>query len=175
MSKPASRKAPRPVQPGISLQQQSGWREAFEAYGAALSMAEAGEGDLARAILGEFHAEHRKILVLAPHEGLPGSMAEYSVNLAERLGFDLVLLSVGSSAKRGADFESQAREAAAPLFEEAARRGVCCAHILRQGQSGEVLNAVSMELRRVEFVITSRPQAERRVAALMVPEFSYRC
>jgi hypothetical protein len=175
MPKPANSKAQRPVQPGISLQQRGGWREALETYGEALSLAEAGERDLAREVLGEFYAEHRKILVLAEAEGLPDGMAAYSVNLAERLGFDLVLLSVGQPGRRPGEFAAQAATAAQELFEEAARREVRCAHILRQGKRDEVLNAVSMELRRVEFVITSRPQAERRVAALMVPEFSYRC
>ncbi len=167
--------ASQPLRPGIALQQRSGWREAIEAYGEALSMAEAGEADLARAVLGDFHAEHRKILVLAEADGVPGPMATYSVNLAERLGFDLVLLSVGALVRSGADFESKAREGARALFEEAARRGVACAHILRQGLRDEVLSLVSLELRRVEFVITSRPEAARKQAALMVPEFSYRC
>jgi len=34
---------------------------------------------------------------------------------------------------------------------------------------------VSVELRRVEFVITRRPEVERRHAALTVPEFSLKC
>jgi len=175
MPKSANPRPRRPVQPGISLQQRGGWREAFEAYGEALSLAEAGEHDLAREVLGEFHAEHRKILVLAEADGLPDGMAAYSVNLAERLGFDLVLLSVGLPGRRPDEFAAQAAAVAQELFEESARREVRCAHILRQGKRDEVLSAVSMELRRVEFVITSRPQAERRQAALMVPEFSYRC
>lgn len=167
--------APHPVRPGISLRQGGSWRETLETYGEAMTLAEAGEGDLARQVLGEFHAEHRKILVLAEAGGLPEGMAAYSVNLAERLGFDLVLLSVGQPERRRADCEAQACAAARELFEEAARREVRCAHIVRQGKRDEVLNAVSMELRRVEFVITSRPQAERRLAQLMVPEFSFRC
>jgi len=163
------------MQPGISLRLRGGWREALETYGEALSMAEAGEGELAREILGEFYAEHRKILVLAEADGVPETMATYSVNLAERLGFDLVLLSVGPAGRGAGDFEARAAAAAAPLFEEAARRKVTCAHMLRQGDRDEVLSAVSLELRRVEFVITRRPEAERRQAALMVPEFTLKC
>jgi len=165
----------RQPQPGISLNQRSGWREAVEVYGEALSLAEAGERDLAREVLGEFHAEHRKILVLAEADGVPEAMAVYSVNLAERLGFDLVLLSVGDPVRRGEGFAARARDAAKILFDEAARRGVRCAHILRRGRRDEALSAVSLELRRVEFVITRRPESERRQAALMVPEFSLKC
>jgi hypothetical protein len=175
MPKHTSKPAQHSSQPAIALRQHGGWREAMETYGEAVSMAEAGEGDLARDILGHFHAEHRKILVLAESDGVPLSMATYSVNLAERLGFDLVLLSVGSTARKAGDFAAQAGRGAECLFEEAARRGVPCAHILRQGHRDEMLNAVSMELRRVEFVITRRPAAERRQAALMVPEFSFKC
>lgn len=174
-AKPRQSTALRPARPEIALRLRSGWREAIETYGEALSLAEAGEGDLARVVLGEFYAEHRKILVLAEADGVPESMAAYSVNLAERLGFDLVLLSVCVPARRAGGFDAQARQAAQPLFEEAARRGVTCAHILRQGLRDEVLSAVSLELRRVEFVITRRPEAERKQAALMVPEFSYKC
>jgi len=160
---------------GISLRLRGGWREAVEAYGEALSLAEAGETDLAREILGVFHAEHRKIMVLAEEDGVPEAMVTYSVNLAERLGFDLVLLTVGTTNRRGSDFEAWAKEAGQPLLLEAERRGVHCAHILRQGQRDDVLNAVSLELRRVEFVITRRPETERKHAALMVPEFSLKC
>jgi hypothetical protein len=163
------------VPPRISLKQRGGWREAFEAYGAAMTMAEAGEGDLARQIIGQFHAEHRKILVLAQADGVPGALAEYSVNLAERLGFDLVLLSVGKPTRAAEGFEAAAGRGAEILLELAARRGVACAHIIRQGGRDETLNAVSLELRRVEFVITDRLEAERRQATLMVPEFSFRC
>lgn len=162
-------------QPRIALRQRGGWREAMETYGEALSLAEAGEGGLAREVLGDFHAEHRKILVLAERDGVPGAMVTYSVNLAERLGFDLVLLSVSATDCRQEDFEARARAAGQPLLDEAQRRGVRCAHILRQGQRDEVLNAVTLELRRVEFVITRRPEAERRQAALMVPEFCLKC
>ena len=97
------------------------------------------------------------------------------MNLAERLGFDLVLLTVGAPVRSSRDFETRAADAARPLFDEAARRGVLCAHIMRQGARDEVLTAVSVELRRVEFVISRRPEAERRQAALMVPEFSLKC
>jgi len=179
MTKPANktREANKPpkAQPGISLRLRGGWREAMETYGEAVSMAEAGEGELAREILGEFYAEHRKILVLAEADGVPEAMAVYSVNLAERLGFDLVLLSVQTRTRSMGDFEARAVAGAAALFSEAAKRGVSCAHILRQGDRDEVLSAVSVELRRVEFVITRRPEAERRQAALMVPEFSLKC
>ncbi len=162
-------------QPGISLQQRGGWREAVEAYGEALSLAEAGELDSAREILGEYHAEHRKILVLAERDGVPEAMVAYAVNLAERLGFDLVLLSIDEAPRSGGLFEQRVREGKQTLLDEAARRGVSCAHILRQGARDEVLNTVSVELKRVEFVITRRPEAERRGAALTVPEFSLKC
>lgn len=162
-------------QPGISLQLRGGLREAMETYGEAISLAEAGELGVAREILGEFHAEHRKILVLAEGDGVPEAMIAYAVNLAERLGFDLVLLSVDTVTRNAARFEECARLAGQPLLDEAARRGVSCAHLLRQGARDEVLNAVSVELRRVEFVITRRLEAERRQAALTVPEFSLKC
>lgn len=162
-------------QPGLSLQLRGGLRDAMEAYGDALTLAEAGELGIALEVLGDFHAEHRKILVLAEPDGVPETMVTYAVNLAERLGFDLVLLSVDDGAVSSSRFESRARIAGQPLLDEAARRGVSCAHLLRQGGRDEVLNSVSVELRRVEFVITRRPEAERRNAALTVPEFSLKC
>lgn len=166
--------------PGISLHLRGGsLREAMETYGEAISMAEVGELSIAREIMGEFHAEHRKILVLAEGDGVPEAMIAYAVNLAERLGFDLVLLSVDEAARNvsrsASRFEEQARLAGQPLLDEAARRGVSCAHLVRQGARDEVLNAVSVELRRVEFVITRRAESERRHAALTVPEFSLKC
>lgn len=177
--------AARRTAPGLSLSLGGGWREAMEAYGEAVTLAEAGEGASAREILGEFHAEHRKILVLAEEGALPEAMVSYSVSLAERLGFDLVLLTVlaqrpaaapGEAASgEAASGEARAREAARPLMEEAARRGVPCAQLVRRGPADEVLNAVSLELRRVEFVITRRPESERRNSALLVPEFSLKC
>ncbi len=161
--------------PGLSLSLGGGWREAMETYGEAVTLAEAGEGAEAREILGEFHAEHRKILVLVEEGALPEALQAYSISLAERLGFDLVLLSVLAQRPEARAGEAQARETGRPFMAEAARRGVPCAHLVRQGATDEVLNAVSLELRRVEFVITRRPEAERRNSALLVPEFSLKC
>lgn len=166
--------------PGLSLSLGGGWREAMETYGEAVTLAEAGEGAEAREILGEFHAEHRKILVLAEEGALPEALQTYSIGLAERLGFDLVLLSVlaqrpDAQAREALAREALAREAGQPFMAEAARRGVSCAHLVRQGAVDEALNAVSLEIRRVEFVITRRPEAERRNSALLVPEFSLKC
>jgi len=161
--------------PGISLALRGGLREAMETYGEAISMAEVGELSIAREIMGDFHAEHRKILVLAEGDGVPEAMIAYAVNLAERLGFDLVLLSIDDASRNGSYFEDRSRLAGQPLLDEAARRGVSCAHLLRQGTRDEVLNTVSVELRRVEFVITRRAESERRHAALTVPEFSLKC
>lgn len=161
--------------PGISLRLRGGLRDTLEAYGEAMTLAEAGEGDAARQILGEFHAEHRKILVLGEGGVVPEAMVSYSVGLAERLGFDLVLLSVLPKGRRSERTEAQALDSARPMLAEAARRGVACAQLIRRGASDEVLNAVSLELRRVEFVITRRPESERKNAALLVPEFSLKC
>jgi hypothetical protein len=166
----AGRKAP-----GLSVRQRGGWRDALEAYGEALGVAESGEAGLAREMLGEFRAEHRKILVLSEDGAVPEAMVTYSVGLAERLGFDLVLLSVLAPERRGQRAEELAREGARPMLEEAARRGVPCAQLVRRGKPGEVLSSVTLELRRVEFVITRRPEAERKHAALPVPEFSLKC
>jgi len=162
-------------QPGISLSLRGGLRDAMEAYGEAISLAEAGELGIAREIMGEFHAEHRKILVLAEADGVPEAMIAYAVNLAERLGFDLVLLSVDDGSRASSHFAERASRAGQPLLDEASRRGVACAHLLRKGTRDDVLNAVSVELRRVEFVITRRAESERRHAALTVPEFSLKC
>jgi hypothetical protein len=175
LSKIRENLAARTAAPGLALRLRGGWRDAAEAYGEAAGLAEAGEGGIARELLGEFHAEHRKILVLAEDGAVPEAMVAYSVGLAERLGFDLVLLSVLPRQRRGQRAEDQAREAAAPLRGEAARRGVCFAQLVRRGPCDEELNAVSLELRRVEFVITRRPEAERKNAALLVPEFSLKC
>ncbi len=161
--------------PSLSLRVGGGWRDAMEVYGQAVSLAEAGAQDLAIEMLGEFHAEHRKILMLDETGGVPEAMATYGINLAERLGFDLVLLSVNATPETDGRFEERSRQAALPMLKEAARRGVSCAHLCRSGACDEVLNAVSLELRRVEFVITRRPESVRRTSALLVPEFSLKC
>jgi hypothetical protein len=160
---------------GLSLRQRGGWREAMGSYGEAAGVAESGQTGLALEILGEFHAEHRKILLLDDGRGLPQAMSDYALSLAERLWFDLVLLCVDAGPRRAARFEARAREAARPVMDEAARRGVRCAHLSRRGHCDEAVNAASLELRRVEFVITRRPEAERRQSTLLVPEFSLKC
>lgn len=167
--------AARRAAPTLALRMGGGWRDTMEVYGQAMSLAEAGAQDLALEILGEFHAEHRKILMLDDEGAVPPAMGDYGINLAERLGFDLVVLSVNAAPHRDEAFEQRAREAVRPVLAEAARRGVSCAHLSRTGPCDEALNSVSLELRRVEFVITRRPESVRRTSTLLVPEFSLKC
>jgi hypothetical protein len=147
----------------------------------AVTFAEAGAPEQALELLHQ--RGNRKILVLGQEDTFTESVMEYATQLAERLGYDLVALSVGNAPSGKfpspfgqhlqEGFQRQAAAAAAVLEQKAAQKNIGCIHVVKFGEVGRAIDEVNREYRRVELVITdSRVKQEELNARVNLPVFN---
>ena len=147
----------------------------------AISFAEAGAPEEALEIL--HRRGKRKILVLGQEDTFSEPVMEYATLLAERLGYEVLALSVGplplgtalspEGRQRQEDFRQRASAAAAVLAQKAATRHIPCTHVVKFGDVARAVEEISKEYRRIELVITdSRVKREELHARLNLPVFS---
>ncbi len=129
--------------------------------------------------------ENRKILVVGREAGFSETVVDYAVNLAERLGYDLIALNVGPEATAGGVFNSPYRrylqdkfrkqaQAAAALIEPKLRaKGLTFEHLVRFGDLGQAVETLNHEKRRIEFVINASEMSEAEMAGgVTLPVFT---
>jgi hypothetical protein len=147
----------------------------------AISFAEAGAPQEALDVLRQ--RGNRKILVLGQGDTFTEPVMEYATLLAERLGYELVALSVGPlpsgkllspfAQHRQEEFRRQAAAAAALLAQKAAPRNIRCTHMVRFGDVAEAVAEINRECRRIELVITdSHVKREELHTRVNLPVFS---
>lgn len=147
----------------------------------AISFAEAGAPEEALEVLGQ--RGKRKILVLGQEETFTEPVMEYATSLAERLGYELLALSVGPvpsgrslpafGQHRQEEFRRQAAAAAAVLAQKAAPRNIHCTHVVKFGDVARAVEEINREYRRIELVITdSRVKREELHSRVNLPVFS---
>ncbi|MDD3580733.1 MAG: hypothetical protein PHW74_06915 [Desulfobacca sp.] len=131
--------------------------------------------------------EPRKILVVAQGEAFDADEIDYTVNLAERLGYDIVALNVGTPPPRSARFyqalgkpwreafTKRAAAAASRFQAQAAAKGVKCRQLVKFGDFNKAVEELNHEVKRIEFVITE-PQINKQevTAQVTLPVFSLR-
>lgn len=164
--------------------------DALQDYAAAGAFAEMGLFDEARSYAaGE--PERRKILVVSTEPEFDPSLMEQALSLSGRLGSELVAVIVdpdqsedspagpsqeGARAKAGGLKSSRfAAHAASSLreFERMARdRRIPFQRLLRFGRPSEIIERACMELRRVEFVLTSKKHKERHALSVGMAMFA---
>ena len=129
--------------------------------------------------------ENRKILVVSREDRFSDSVINYAVNLAERLGYDLIALNVrsGLAPKRlfhspyqhflGEKFKKQARQAAAQIKERLQAKGLGFEHLVRFGEVGTAVEALNNEKRRIEFVLNASELSEAEMmGGVSLPVFT---
>jgi hypothetical protein len=147
----------------------------------AISFAEAGAQEEALEVLRQ--RGNRKILVLGQEDTFTEPVMEYATSLAERLGYELLALSVGPvpagkslspfDQHRQEEFRSQAAAAAAVLAQKAAPRNIHCTHVVKFGDVAKAVEEINRECRRIELVITdSRVKREELHSRVNLPVFS---
>ncbi|MDI6852742.1 MAG: hypothetical protein QME75_03935 [Deltaproteobacteria bacterium] len=130
-------------------------------------------------------SENRKILVVGKEAGFSEAVMDYAVNLAERLGYDLITMVVGPEAAPGGMFNSPYRrylqekfkkqaKAAARLIEPRVRqKGLGFEHLVRFGDLGRAVETLNHEKRRIEFVINASEMSEAEMAGgVTLPVFT---
>jgi transcription elongation GreA/GreB family factor len=146
----------------------------------AVAFAEAGAQEEALELLQR--RGRRKILVLGQEDTFSDAVMDYATLLAERLGYELVALSVGTPAGRllspygkhmQEEFQRQALAAAAVLEQKAAQKNIPCTHVVKFGDVAKAVEEINREYRRIELVITDSPSKREELhARVNVPVFS---
>lgn len=146
----------------------------------AVTFAEAGASKEALELLQR--RGRRKILVLGRENTFSDALVEYATLLAERLGYELIALSVGTPGGTSLspfgqhlreEFQRQAAAAAAVLEQKAAQKDIPCIHVVKFGDVAKAVEEINREYRRIELVITDSPSKREEVhARVNLPVFS---
>jgi nucleotide-binding universal stress UspA family protein len=167
--------------PEVEVKRQSSLQDDYDQTMMAISFAEAGAPEQALEVMRQRGL--RKILVVAQGDAFTEPVMEYATLLAERMGYELIALNIGTSASDKVssayqqhmqeEFQRRAAAAVAVLQEKAAARNIALTHVVRFGDVGKAVEDINREYRRVELMITdSRAQEEEVTARVNLPVFS---
>ncbi|MEW6388048.1 MAG: universal stress protein [Thermodesulfobacteriota bacterium] len=121
--------------------------------------------------------ENRKILVVGQGDSFKEAEMDYALNLAERLGYDLIALNVGPGPATAAtfltpyrkyqrdEFSRRAREAARVFKDRVTAQGLNFIHLVKFGDLGPSIEQINHEIKRVELVITATDITDAEVMA----------
>lgn len=127
----------------------------------------------------------RKILVVGKDYAFSNGVVDYAANLSQRLGYDIIAMSVspalGTSGKffspynqhlRG-KFTQRAQEAWAPVASLLAGQGIRSEHVVKfEGLSGAIKD-LNHEIKRIDFVITDSGIKDQEITGeIPLPVFS---
>ena len=132
------------------------------AYGEALALAEAGERMLAAEVVRHSGTGRRRILVIGC--SFSSRLGEYALGVAERMGSDLLLLSVGQARKNHdwrESFTQLAENAAVPWREAASRLNLNVVHEVRFGTVDEAVSELVRSCGRIEFILSEPEEGEQ--------------
>ncbi len=125
--------------------------------------------------------ERRKILVIGNSDSINDSLSGYAIQLAQRLKYDLFVVSV---MPRGAGSTSAVSVSAAAHYNQAleflhdfkqksARKGVHCDHAIQYGEISAVADDAMHTVRRIEFVVTDSEYTKTQISEdVTIPVFS---
>ncbi len=126
-------------------------------YAEAMALAEAGEQLLAADLMEQTRIGRRRILVIGHGCSFSERLGQYALGVAERMGSDLLFLSVGmpnSNPDWRGSFAHLAARAAATWQEAAARHGVNMLHEIRFGSVDEAVSELVRNNGRIEFILS---------------------
>ncbi len=128
---------------------------------------------------------NRKILIVSREARFSESVVNYAVNLAERLGYDLMALNVGTAGSAAGflhspyrryleeKFRKQAKAASSEIQARLAAKGLGFEHLVRFGELGAAVEALNNEKRRIEFVLNASELSEAEMmGGVSLPVFT---
>jgi hypothetical protein len=123
----------------------------------------------------------RKILVVGQDHTFSAGVMDYAANLAERLGYDLIVMNVNPApegtgkffAGRGEKFAQKARAAWAVIAPEMAARGINCEQVVKSGGLAKAVSDLNQQIKRLDFVITDAGTEDEEITReIPLPVFS---
>jgi Universal stress protein family len=166
--------------PEVEVKRQSSLQDDYEQAMMAVSFAEAGAPEQALEVMRQ-HGK-RKILVVTQEDAFTEPVMEYATLLAERMGYELIALNVGTPAAEKVatgyqqhmqeEFQRRAAAAVAVLQQKAAARNIPLTHVVKFGDLSKAVQEINQQFRRVELMITdSRAQKQEMTARVNLPVF----
>jgi hypothetical protein len=157
-------RAREPAGPPVAVRKRGTLREDYESTMAAITFAEAGAHEQAIQAIDRI-SEPRKIVVATSEETFASQLIDYSLQLAKRLGHEIVALSIfaekeenkaagGRAGQAPRRFRLHAADSAARFREEALQRGIAFQHMIRTGAARQVLEHLPGEIRRIDLIVT---------------------
>lgn len=173
------------VEQQIKLEKQNGIEEGYDTKMEAMAMAEAGAHEMAQESIAFAKMERPKILVVGKEDAFTEPVLDYTIGLAERLGYDIVAMNVNTVVGHSAnflspfkkhireEFERRAGEAFAMFAEKLQGKDIRCEHVIKYGDFSRAVEELHHEIKRIEFVVTE-PEAhpERSETEVTIPVFS---
>lgn len=152
---------------------------------AAAAFAEAGEHEVARSIIDKSKRK-RTILVIGREDRFSEVLVEYSLNMAKRLGTELLALNVTDAplsmpvAKREeatALFNNSSAENVTALLDQAAKDGVVVNHLVEIGEQDAVVEKLRAKYPGMRYVlIEPDPEVAKKAdGKVTVPVFDLAC
>ncbi len=133
----------------------------------ALTFAEAGEHNYAQSLLKrdktEKASEREKILVVGKEAGFSETLADYAIEMAERMNYEIVALNVIPMGKRLASFlhdkikeelQTKTEDAAEAFKTKALEKNIPFSHTIRFGETDRMIKALNGEFKRISFILS---------------------
>ncbi|MBU0484513.1 MAG: hypothetical protein KKB30_08365 [Proteobacteria bacterium] len=129
---------------------------------AAVAFAEAGEHDTARSMINK-SAGSKTILIIGRSDNFSKLLTEYSLDMAQRLGFEILALNISdtpltlAAAKREEAtelFRSSSNENVTALREQAAEKGIPFGHLVEIGDQDTIVEKLHAEYPGMRYVLT---------------------
>lgn len=149
-----------------SLRRAKSVQDRLADYSEAVALAEAGEQMLAADLVAPTSTGRRRILVIGHGCSFSPRLREYALSVAERMGSDLLLLSIGmktGDATWRESFTQLSAQAASTWHESAARMGLHIAHKVRFGGIEEAVSELVRACGRIEFILSEPEEGEQVV------------
>jgi hypothetical protein len=127
----------------------------------------------------------RKILVVGKDYAFSNGVVDYAANLSQRLGYDIIAMSVNPGLSQSGRFFSpynqhirgkftqRAQEAWVPVASELASQGIRSEHVVKfEGLAGAIKD-LNHEVKRIDFVITDSGIKDQEITGeIPLPVFS---
>lgn len=151
----------------------------------AAAFAEAGEHETARNIIDKSDG-CSKILVIGREDSFSEILVEYSVDMAKRLGFELMALNVtetplslsaGKREEATVLFQASSAKNVSVLKEKAEKLGVSFDHLVEVGQQDEVVDKLHAKYPGMRYVLTEPDPyvAKKSKGKVTIPVFDLGC
>jgi hypothetical protein len=145
----------------------------------------AAQGDVGSPLSTERGEVKRKILVVAENYTFTEAVMDYAVNLANRLGYDLIAMSVNPAWAQSGKFYSpynqhlrgkfseRARTAWLPVAAALAGQGIHAEHVVKFEDLSEAIKDLNHAVKRIDFVITDAGIMDEEITGeIPLPVFS---